>query len=141
MTFLFIQIVCYIVLTIPQLANLTYSTVSSTIPNRSVDRLAIDRMIAFLAELMIYIFPVTSFYLYTLSSSTFRSELVKILRFIPFPCRKRSNSRIEPVIDTTVAAAAVSCHVRHQQTTLHASGGLTLKKHNPNAVVTLELHL
>ena len=54
---LFIQSFFYIILTTPQLINLIYSTISSTIPNRTTDRLAIDKIIAFLAELMLYVFP------------------------------------------------------------------------------------
>jgi hypothetical protein len=111
---LFIQIVCYIVFTTPQLVELTYNTVSSTIPNVSADQLAIDKIIACLAELMLYVFPVTSFYLYTFSSRTFRSELVEILRLIHIAYKERSKSRIAPVIHTT----AIDCRIKNPQTTL-----------------------
>ena len=79
---LFMQIICYVLFTLPQMANLVFSTISTTIPNRSNDHLAIERFVLFIGELMLYLFGVTSFYLYTLTSPTFRSEFIKFLRSI-----------------------------------------------------------
>lgn len=75
---LFIQIICYIIFIIPQLCNLVFGTISITISNRSIEYLVVQQFIAFIAELLLYLFPVTSFYLYTLTSRTFRKELMKI---------------------------------------------------------------
>ena len=74
------QIIFYIIFIIPQLCNLVFNTVSITIPNRSKEYLAVEQFVQFIAELMLYLFPVTSFYLYTLTSRTFRKELIKFLR-------------------------------------------------------------
>ncbi|CAF3398387.1 unnamed protein product [Rotaria sp. Silwood1] len=93
---LFVQITCYIIFTVPQLCNLVFNTISITIPNRSNEHLAIERFLSFIAELMLYLFPVTSFYLYTLTSRTFRNELIKFFRSIF--CR---NDRITPVSGIT----------------------------------------
>jgi hypothetical protein len=77
---LFIQIIFYVIFIIPQLGNLVFNTISVTIPNRSADHLAIEKFVTFIAEFMLYLFPVTSFYLYTLTSRTFRKELMKYFR-------------------------------------------------------------
>ncbi|CAF1171128.1 unnamed protein product [Rotaria sordida] len=90
---LFVQIICYIIFTIPQLCNLVFNTISIMSPDRSNEHLAVESFLNFLAELMLYLFPVTSFYLYTLTSRTFRKELIKFFRSIF--CR---NDQITPAI-------------------------------------------
>ncbi|CAF2475938.1 unnamed protein product [Rotaria sp. Silwood2] len=97
---LYVQIVCYVILMTPQMGNVTYSAIVSTIPNRSINSLAVDRIIAFLAELMMYVFPVFAFYLYTLSSPTFRSELWTIMRSALAFCSQGQNRRINPIISS-----------------------------------------
>ncbi|UJR07309.1 hypothetical protein I4U23_011597 [Adineta vaga] len=97
---LFIQSFFYILLTTPQMINLIYSSISTTIPNRTSNHLAIDKIIAFIAELMLYIFPVASFYLYTLTARTFQQELIAVLRFIFNRIRRRESIRIAPVNNT-----------------------------------------
>jgi len=77
---LFLQIICYIIYIIPQMGNLIFNTISVTMPNRSQDHLAIEQFVSFIAECILYLFPVTSFYLYTLTSRAFREELMKFFR-------------------------------------------------------------
>ncbi|CAF4125434.1 unnamed protein product [Rotaria sp. Silwood2] len=103
---LFVQIVCYIIFTTPQLCNLVFITISITLPNRSSENLAIGSFLSFLAELMLYLFPVTSFYLYTLTSRTFRKELIKF--FCLILGRKH---RITPAIGGTTGGY----HLEHQK--------------------------
>ncbi|CAF4021769.1 unnamed protein product [Rotaria sordida] len=110
---LLVQVICYIIFTIPQLCNLVFNTISITIPNRSNEQLIIEAFVAFLAELMLYLFPVTSFYLYTLTSRTFRKESMKFFRSII----GRKN-RIIPVI----GSATDGYHLEHQKTTTNACG-------------------
>ncbi|CAF4226633.1 unnamed protein product [Rotaria sp. Silwood2] len=108
---LFVQIICYIIFTIPQLCNLVFNTISITIPNRSIEHLAIEAFVAFLAELMLYLFPVTSFYLYTLTSRTFRKELIKFFRLI-----FGRKDRIMP----TIGGTTWDYHADYQKTIRHA---------------------
>ena len=115
---LFIQIICYIIIIIPQLSNLLFNTISLTIANRSKERVAVEHFVAFLAELILYLFPVTSFYLYTLTSRTFRNELKKFFSALPFPC---CHHRIEPttgsiIVDNSVGKQAAPCTVIADQT-------------------------
>ena len=77
---LFIQIIFYITFTTPQLTNLIFRDISIRIADPSEDQLSIQKFFGFIAELMLYLFPVTSFYLYTLTSRTFRLELTKCFR-------------------------------------------------------------
>ncbi|CAM4804804.1 unnamed protein product [Rotaria magnacalcarata] len=105
---LFAQIICYIIFTIPQLCNLVFSTISITIPHRSTEHLAIEAFVAFIAEFMLYLFPVTSFYLYTLTSRTFRKELMQFFRSLI-----GRNRRIVPGFSTT----ATLNHIEHRKTT------------------------
>jgi H+/gluconate symporter-like permease len=105
-----IQIVCYIIFIIPQLCNLVFNTVSLTIPNPSQNLLAVEAFVSFLAECILYLFPVTSFYLYTLTSRTFRKELIKFFRSMFAPWL---GNRIRPMIDNTVPGY----HLRTQPST------------------------
>ncbi|CAF1496553.1 unnamed protein product [Adineta steineri] len=92
---LFMQIICYIVFTLPQMGNLIFSTISTTIPNRSDQHLAIEKFVLFIGEFMLYLFGVTSFYLYTLTSRTFRLEFIKFIRLVfVFHCKRQ----ITPII-------------------------------------------
>jgi hypothetical protein len=115
---LFIQIICYIIFTIPQLANLVFNTISNTIPNRSEERLAVEQFITFIAELMLYMFPVTSFYLYTLTSRTFRKELTDLLHLHPLSRVFHRNAR---QIIPLPAIITVDYHRENQQTAISLS--------------------
>ncbi|CAF3433917.1 unnamed protein product [Rotaria socialis] len=106
---LFAQVFCYIIFTIPQLCNLVFSTISITIPHRSSEHLAIEAFVAFIAEFMLYLFPVTSFYLYTLTSRTFRKDLMQFFRSLI-----DRNRRIMPGLSTTVTCN----NIEHRQTTM-----------------------
>ena len=77
---LFIQIIFYITFTTPQLTNLIFRAVWVRIANPSEEQLSTEKVLDFIAESMLYLFPVTSFYLYTLTSRTFRLELMKCFR-------------------------------------------------------------
>jgi len=52
------QQVLRLLFTTRQLFYLIFTAISNTIPNRSRDRLTIERFISFLAELVLYMFPV-----------------------------------------------------------------------------------
>ena len=91
---LYTQIIFYVCITAPQLCYLVFNAVSLTLVNPSDDYLAIQVFLNFIAEFMLYLFPVTSFYLYTLTSRTFRLELWK---FVQKHLRRRH--QINPVVE------------------------------------------
>jgi hypothetical protein len=93
---LFIQIIFYIIFTTPQMCNVIFNAISVSNPNRSQDYRAVERLVSFIGEVMLYLFPVTSFYLYTLTARTFRSELVKFIRLA-----LRRPARTVPMTDVT----------------------------------------
>ena len=116
---LFIQIVFYIVFTSPQLANLTFHVVSIRVVDPSEDYLSIQQFVAFAAELMLYLFPVTSFYLYTLTSRSFRSELAKFCRI--WFCRgARANHQVGDV--------SLNQHYWHKTNVLNKSDEVLAKQ-------------
>jgi hypothetical protein len=95
------QVLVYVVLITPLMGFYFYSAVSLNIPNKTADRLAIERFVQFLGETTVYIFPSSSFYLYTLVSSTFRKEFVRVVRFA-IPCTwLNNNNRVEPIATNT----------------------------------------
>ena len=77
---LFVQITFYVIFTAPQLVNVILNAIFITMKEKSDEDRQIERFVSFIAEIMLYLFPVTSFYLYTLTSRTFRSELIKFFR-------------------------------------------------------------
>jgi len=99
LSILFIQIAVYIVVTTPQVTSLLYAAVVRNIPNKSSDRLAIERFVSYLAELLVYLFPVSSFYIYSLVSRTYRMELVKFLRKIRFLNTGQDRVRVVPQLN------------------------------------------
>lgn len=105
---LFAQIGFYILLTVPYTIHGIYNAISMNIPNKSVDRLAIERLMLSIASVLIVLFPTLSFYVYTLISSMFRRELLIMLYSI-LCCKYNinNNNRIEPRRDHRVIAIPI----------------------------------
>ncbi len=94
---LFTQVIVYVISVIPLMVIYTYTAVTFNISNKPVERITIERFAAFLAEAMIYLFPSSSFCLYTMSSRTFRNELIRLLRSA-LSCNRLINiNHIEPI--------------------------------------------
>ncbi|CAF0723974.1 unnamed protein product [Adineta ricciae] len=86
---LFIQIICYIALTLPWIINLVYNAFTFYITNKTNDRIAIDSFIHYTTETLAYIYSTSSFYLYTLASPSFREHLKKVINSVwryNYPC-------------------------------------------------------
>ncbi|CAF3659850.1 unnamed protein product [Rotaria sp. Silwood1] len=73
------QVAIFIVSAIPFMSNTIYTSLTRDIPNKSVDRKAIEGFLQVITELFVYVFPASSFYSNTLVSGTFRKELMGIL--------------------------------------------------------------
>lgn len=127
MMILYVQIISYIILMTPQMGNVTYNAIMSTKTNRNIEMLAIDRMFAFLAELMMYIFPVMSFYLYTLSSPSFRSELCHAIHEILGRFSDRFQRQIGP---EGSSSSVIQSHVTNLQKHAHASKTIAVISHS-----------
>ncbi|CAF2007368.1 unnamed protein product [Rotaria magnacalcarata] len=75
---LIVQIIAFIITIIPFIASYFYNAATLTIKNQSIERVSIEKFVAYLASLTIYLFPAISFYLYTMTFNIFRNELKKI---------------------------------------------------------------
>ncbi|CAF3265963.1 unnamed protein product [Rotaria sp. Silwood2] len=94
---LIVQVIVFIITIIPLMCSHFYNATTLNIKNKSIERMTIERFAAYLASLTVYLFPTLSFYLYTMTSSMFRNELKKLIRFI-WRCNcLRQNARIEPI--------------------------------------------
>jgi hypothetical protein len=94
---LFTQVIVYVVSVTPLMVIYIYTAVTFNISNKPAERITIERFVAFTAEAMILLFPASSFYLYTLSSRTFRNELIRLLRSALSCRRLTSIQHIEPI--------------------------------------------
>jgi hypothetical protein len=96
LTMLIVHIIFYIILAMPLMTYYFYNAFTLNIPNKSADRLSIERFALYIAELTIYLFPVSSFYLYTAASHKFRSELLKLIRSLLHCTWFNQTRRIHP---------------------------------------------
>jgi len=91
-----IQIIFYMISTIPWIIFLLYGTYLYYINNRSSDRAIRETFIMYVTEIILYLYPTLSFYIYTLTSKTFRTELVNIINKL-FIHRYRSRHVSQPL--------------------------------------------
>ena len=103
---LFTQIVIYLFISIPWNLYSTNTIVSSFITNKSADHIAVEGFITVIAGALAFLFPALSFYLYTLTSSMFRRELLNMTRStIPFKLGDRKR-RVEPITGASLQQTA-----------------------------------
>ncbi len=100
---LFVQVFFYILSTTPWTICLLYTAFTRQITNKSMNRLLIESFIGYLTLVATFIYPTISFYIYTLTSKTFRHQLIKTMYSI-FTCKNRScctcPRRIKPNTET-----------------------------------------
>ncbi|UJR19829.1 hypothetical protein I4U23_022962 [Adineta vaga] len=119
---LFTQVIVYVISVIPLMVFYIYNAATLNISNKPIERISIERFAFFMAEVVILLFPASSFFLYTMSSRTFRKELIRALRSI-FKCRRLINTnRIQPITndetfrrtvrDLSIATQAAQSHTR-----------------------------
>lgn len=93
---LLVQISVYVCLIAPLMGVYFYNAASLYVRNKSAERVAIERFALFVAEAIIYLFPASSFYLYTIASRVFRRELLRMLSTIVRCKWNGDRRRIEP---------------------------------------------
>ena len=74
-----LQVIIFIVFTIPYMSFNLYLAITRTVTNKSSDRLAIEAFLQLFTEIIVYVSPVSSFYSNTLASQTFRNDLIILL--------------------------------------------------------------
>lgn len=123
---LLVQVSIYAILMTPLMSWYFYSAITLTVTNKSADRVAIERFAIFMAELIIFAFPTSSFYLYTMSSQIFRAELMIMIRCALHCKWSNTMSRIEPTAATGDEIKTVSGHLATLRTTSHC--GIIIEK-------------
>ena len=91
---LIIQVSVYMICITPLMIVYLYNGATLSL-NKSVDQNAIEKLISYMAETIVYFFSVISFYLYTLVSKMFRKELKRLL-YSALPCNWNNTQRIAP---------------------------------------------
>jgi len=79
---LFFQAICFGLSALPWTTYLLYNAFTRAVTNKSTDRIAIELFLRYVTEMIAYIYPTLSFYMYTLTSHTFRQQLIKTIRLI-----------------------------------------------------------
>jgi hypothetical protein len=93
---LFIENTVYIILTLPYTTFLVYSAFTSSLPNKTSDRIAIDAFMQYLTETLAFTYSTLPFYLYTLASHTFRQKLIQNIYSV-LKCNNRCCNRHQRV--------------------------------------------
>jgi hypothetical protein len=99
---LLIQALVFVVTQTPWMLCNIYNAATIYVTNRSVDRVAIEQFITFMAESALYLLSTLSFYLYTLVSHTFRNELMKLLRCLIRHRSTHDTNRINPLMNNII---------------------------------------
>jgi hypothetical protein len=76
---LFIQVIIYIFTIIPWMIFLLYGPYGQRVKNKSINRIIIEKFCRYLTEIIVYLYPTLSFYIYTLTSRTFRNALSHLI--------------------------------------------------------------
>jgi hypothetical protein len=99
---LFVQVGFYFLSATPWTMFLLFNAITREVTNKSIDRLAIEAFLRYITEIFAYIYPALSFYIYTLTSHTFRHQLINTIHSI-LPCgtqRYIRSQRIGPITNT-----------------------------------------
>ncbi|UJR10729.1 hypothetical protein I4U23_014918 [Adineta vaga] len=102
MRMLIAEIMVNIVTSIPFSANLLYGTATFYVVNKSVERVEIENFVNFLSQFLIHLLSVAPFYLFVISSKSFRREFIHTLLgwWYRYVLRR---TRILPITDHTTA--------------------------------------
>lgn len=82
MRMLIAEVMINVFTSIPFSANLVYSLATFFVQNKSAERLEIDAFVSFLSQFLIHLLSVAPFYLFIMSSKSFRQEFRQTLLYI-----------------------------------------------------------
>jgi hypothetical protein len=100
---LLLQILIFVLFTFPYMSFNLYSAMTRTVTNKSADRLAIESFCQLLSEMTVFVYPAVTFYSNTLSSHTFRSELLHLFqKMIPSGHQRHFQNRFRTVPAMTI---------------------------------------
>ncbi|UJR06860.1 hypothetical protein I4U23_011149 [Adineta vaga] len=87
----FVQVLIYIIFNLPNAVYVVYMLIVTN-EKKTADRSAIESFVSLFASILTYIYCTLNFYIYTLSSATYRAKTKQILR----QCFNRRHLRIFP---------------------------------------------
>lgn len=93
---LLIQVIVFLITVTPLMVFHFYNACTLNMHNKSTERLKIEDFAFYCAIICVNLFPTLSFYLYTMTSQMFRSELINLLRVIVNYRCLRHTDRVEP---------------------------------------------
>ncbi|CAF1287354.1 unnamed protein product [Adineta steineri] len=93
------QVFLYIIATTPLMIWLFYNAITLT-TTKSMNRLVIERFVGVMIELLVDCYPVLACYMYTMSSRTFRIELLKLCRLALHSCRTNNIEEVKKLFET-----------------------------------------
>ena len=105
MRMLVAEIMINIITSIPFSANLLYGTATFYVVGKSAVRLEIEAFLTFISTLLVHLLSVSTFYLFIISSKTFRREFIEIVVQWWFKYILRRN-QIVPFIGQMTATTA-----------------------------------
>lgn len=106
------QAIVYVGTTTPLMGMYFYNALTIYVSNKSAGRLAIERFSLYLAELINFLFPACSFYLYTMASRIFRRELINML-CSTFRCPfVRNTTRVTPITNDIPLRPLPECRLK-----------------------------
>lgn len=73
------QVMAIIFTSIPYSINLLYQAITYSISNKSTERLEIETFITFVTQFIVFLISVISFYLFLLTSKTFRNDFTRMI--------------------------------------------------------------
>ena len=104
------QVLLFLIFTLPYMSFNLYLAITRSVTNKSPDRLSIESFMQLFTEVAVFVYPSMTFYSNTLTSQTFRNELLnrfwKILTCGRATAeRSRHRNRIFPQTGTTTTPA------------------------------------
>ncbi|CAF0999847.1 unnamed protein product [Adineta ricciae] len=102
MRMLIAEILINIVTSIPFSANLLYGTATFYVVGKSGERVEIENFVNFVSQFFIHLLSVAPFYLFLMSSKSFRREFVHIIRGYWHNCIRR-RGKVGPAISQITA--------------------------------------
>ncbi len=93
------QIIIHYFSSLPYSANLLYGTATFYVVNKSPQRVEIESFFYFLGQLIIQYIFVAPFYLFILSSKSFRRDFMKLVRKCWYKNLLRGQVRVAPIAD------------------------------------------
>jgi hypothetical protein len=97
MRMLVAQIIIYITSSVPYSAYLLYGTATFYVVNKSDQRVEIESFLNFLSQLIIQFIFVSPFYLFIISSKSFRRDFMKIVGTCWYKYLLRGQVRVAPI--------------------------------------------